>query len=226
MQQNLFGTNVEVEADTGSLSSRARRLDFADADIRLLENWLPEREQLALMTRLQQELAWEQPDIMVFGQRNPIPRLNAWYGDPGCHYGYSGHRLPLHDWHPALAELRQRLQAGGLRVNSVLANWYRDGRDSNGWHSDDESELGRNPLIVSLSLGEARSFHLRHKQRLVPNQQLLLPSGALLIMAGPTQHHWQHAVPKIRRACGDRLNLTFRYVIPREGGYSETCAKC
>ncbi len=217
MQQNLFEARHEGTGDHARLIDQGCRLDLPDADIWLLENWVPEEAQGPLMSCLQQELHWEQPQITVFGRRHPIPRLNAWYGDPGCHYGYSGHRLPLHSWHPQLAELRQRLQQGGLVVNSVLANWYRDGNDSNGWHSDDERELGRNPLIVSLSLGETRSFHLRHKQRRAPNRQLLLPSGSLLIMAGTTQHCWQHSLPKTRRVCGDRLNLTFRYVVPQTG---------
>ncbi|MYM62694.1 alpha-ketoglutarate-dependent dioxygenase AlkB [Pseudomaricurvus sp. HS19] len=219
-QRNLFDEPADEAG--GSILTRARALPITDGELWLLENWLPVAEQEALQQILYRELAWEQPHIQLFGKRHRIPRLNAWYGDPGCHYGYSGHRLPLLSWHPALEALRQRLQQGGLAVNSVLANWYRDGNDSNGWHSDDERELGRNPLIVSLSLGEARSFHLRHKQKREPNRQLLLPSGSLLIMAGSMQHYWQHALPKTRRPCGDRLNLTFRYVIPQAGDYSES----
>jgi alkylated DNA repair dioxygenase AlkB len=118
-----------------------------------------------------------------------------------------------------LAAVRGRVeQLCGARFNTVLLNLYRDGRDSMSWHSDDEPELGDAPLIASLSLGATRRLLLR--TRSVPRQRigLELEAGSLLLMEPPLQAHWQHAVPKTRRACGPRLNLTFRWVLPRGGG--------
>ena len=66
----------------------------------------------------------------------------------------------------------------GERFNSVLLNLYRDGQDSMGWHSDDESELGPAPAIASLSLGEPRRFLLRRLHSLCG----VLPIGAFLVV--------------------------------------------
>ncbi len=151
--------------------------------------------------------------MRLFGREHLTPRLCAWYGDPGVRYAYSGQALEPLPWPPALARLRARLQnALGCPFNSVLCNLYRDGTDSMGWHSDDEASLGPRPVIASLSLGAARRFALRHRTRAYRSVALALGHGDLLIMAGDTQHHWQHAVPKTRRPIAPRINLTFRTV--------------
>ena len=96
----------------------------------------------------------------------------------------------------------------------MLLNYYRDQRDSMGMHSDDEPELGSNPTIASVSLGEQRTLVLKHKFRkeLKP-VHLPLDSGSLLLMKGATQHHWKHGINKESRPCGPRVNLTFRRIV-------------
>jgi alkylated DNA repair dioxygenase AlkB len=96
--------------------------------------------------------------------------------------------------------------------NSVLLNLYRDGNDSMGWHSDDEPELGQNPVIGSLSLGGKRRFRLRHRSEKNLKHQLELTSGSFLLMQGTTQHYWQHHIPKTKRPVPPRINLTFRLI--------------
>ena len=124
-------------------------------------------------------------------------------------------KTPL-PWTPLLAEIRRQVgEQVGQPLNAVLLNLYRDGQDSMGWHSDDEAELGRNPLIASLSLGGERRFDLRRKGGTRIEHSLMLGHGSLLVMAGQTQHHWQHQVAKTRKPCALRLNLTFRLVGPR-----------
>lgn len=114
-------------------------------------------------------------------------------------------------WQPVLQQLRESVeQQCGHHFNTVLANLYRGGQDSMGWHSDDEPELRRNPLIASLSLGETRRFLLRRKGETRTALEVPLSNGSLLIMSGPLQHHWQHSIPKTARAIGPRINLTFR----------------
>ena len=158
-------------------------------------------------------LAWRQETLRLFGRSIPQPRLSTWYGDPGAHYRYSGLHLDPLPWHPALHALRTRLRRRlGHDFNSVLANRYRYGRDSMGWHSDDEPELGDEPLIASLSLGATRRFRLRHRAR-GETLDLDLDHGSLLIMAGTLQRHWQHQLPRTRRPLGERLNLTFRRIL-------------
>ena len=177
-------------------------------------HWLATGEADELLDVFRQELRWEQSTIQVYGRQTTIPRLNAWYGDDGCHYGYSGYQLPLHPWHDQLHALRLRLQeALGVSFNSVLANLYRNGDDSVGWHADDEPELGDAPVIASISLGAERSFRFKPKQKgLFSPVTMELQHGSLLMMSGETQSHWLHEVPKRRNVTGDRINLTFRRV--------------
>ena len=184
------------------------------ADLLFDPAFLPGAEADALLAGLTAEVAWEQRAIRMFGQQLPQPRLTAWYGDPAARYTYSGLTWEPRPWTPALHALRQRLEAATrTRFNSVLLNRYRDGRDSMGWHSDDEPELGPAPAIASLSLGATRRFRLRPRAGLAHAPfGLDLPHGSLLLMRGPTQHHWQHALPKTARPVGERLNLTFRWV--------------
>jgi alkylated DNA repair dioxygenase AlkB len=157
---------------------------------------------------------WRTEVITLWGQQHRQPRLSAWFGDPGAHYTYSGLALDPLPWTDLLSDIRGRVEAlAEASFNSVLMNYYRDHRDSMGMHSDDEPELGRNPVIASLSLGEQRTFVLKHKLRkdLKP-VGVVLESGSLLLMQGATQHHWKHGINKLSRPCGPRLNLTFRYV--------------
>lgn len=167
-----------------------------------------------LFENLERELAWREEPIQLFGKRYLQPRLLAWYADAGVSYKYSGIQHDPLPWTPQLAVLRERVEAlSDARFNSVLANLYRHHRDSMGLHADDERELGAQPVIASLSLGEERMFRLKHRHRkdLKPIR-LPLASGMLLIMRGATQENWRHEVPKQSRPCGPRINLTFRYV--------------
>ena len=110
-------------------------------------------------------------------------------------------------------------QACGGHFDSVLANLYRDGNDSMGWHSDDEPELGPQPLIASLSLGAERRFRFRRRRaRGEPTWpgdtlELRLPHGSLLRMAGDTQRLYRHDLPKMRAVVAPRINLTFRRIL-------------
>lgn len=176
---------------------------------------LPERR---LFEDLTDSLAWREESIVMFGKRLLQPRMLAWYGDPDAVYNYSGVRHEPLPWTGTLADLRRRVEAlCGTAFNSVLANLYRDQRDSMGLHADDEPELGERPVIASLSLGEERVFRFKHRTRrdLKP-VRLALPSGSLLVMAGATQENWKHELPKQTRPCGPRINLTFRCIRRRQ----------
>ncbi|WP_439107287.1 alpha-ketoglutarate-dependent dioxygenase AlkB family protein [Congregibacter sp.] len=168
----------------------------------------------SLFEIIRREVDWREEPIQLFGKRYMQPRLLAWYADEGVSYKYSGIRHDGLPWTPQLNSLRKRIEElSDARFNSVLANLYRDHRDSMGLHADDEPELGEQPVIASLSLGEERIFRLKHRSdKSIKPLRLPLPSGTLLIMRGDTQLNWRHEVPKQTRACGPRINLTFRYV--------------
>src|ERR1700720_476431 len=148
----------------------------------------------------------------IFGREMPIPRMTAWFGDGA--YSYSG-ILHLPAPFPAIIErLRERAEAlSGASFNAALANLYRPGRDSVGWHSDNESGLGNRPTIASLSLGGERRFQFRHRET-KQTITLGLRMGHWLIMAGETQRFWVHQVPKTAAAAAPRVNLSFRHMVP------------
>lgn len=159
---------------------------------------------------LRRELAWRQEYAQFFGRPVPLPRLTAWYGS--IPYRYSGVVHPVAAWPPVIAELAQEVSEVVPPPNAVLANLYRDGRDSVGWHADDDAELGPDPVIASLSFGATRRFVLRRRgdgERVTVD----LPSGSLLVMSGDCQRRWQHSVPKVAGVIGPRINLTFRRAV-------------
>ena len=163
-----------------------------------------------VLARLIAETAWRADSITVWGRRHLQPRLSAWYGTAA--YRYSGLSLQPLPFTDLQLEIKAAVElACGHQFNSVLLNYYRDQHDSMGMHSDDEAELGPAPVIASLSYGAPRTFILKHK-RLPRTLKLALGDGSLLLMAGPTQQHWRHGINKQSRACGPRVNLTFRTI--------------
>lgn len=209
-----------MSATTIETANRAwQRLPLADAQVRCAWSWLTPHEADLLFERLLGEIPWERHRLRMFGRELDAPRLSCWIGDPGTTYVYSRSRFEPRAWTPSLLPLREKVQqACGARFNSVLANLYRDGQDSMGWHSDDEPELGSQPVIASLSLGAARRFRLRRRlprgTRAVPANglDLRLTHGSLLCMAGTTQQLYQHDLPKSAAVSAPRINLTFRLI--------------
>jgi alkylated DNA repair dioxygenase AlkB len=202
---------------TGNLSLRSTeplQLELPDADVRLWPQALAPAEADSLFAALRSGIQWQVEDIVIFGQRRRVPRLVAWHGDPGTGYTYSGTMHEPQSWTPELRRLLDRVQAlTGHAYNSILLNLYRDGNDGMGWHADDEPELGRNPVIASVSLGATRRFKLRHRRHRDVTATLELAHGDVLLMAGTTQHAYVHAVPKTARVVGERINLTLRRIV-------------
>ena len=188
-------------------------LRLPDAEIIFYPHFLDGQESDRLLTQLTEMIDWRQDWITIYGRSMPQPRLTAWYGDPGKSYTYSGITMHPSLWTRTLLDLKANAEAvSGVVFNSVLLNLYRDGNDSMGWHSDDEPELGQNPVIGSLSLGGTRRFMLRHRAEKGLKHQLELTPGSFLLMQGTTQHDWQHQIPKTKRPVPPRINLTFRVI--------------
>ncbi len=185
-----------------------------DAELLHLPNFLSATEAECTFIRLRDEIPWQQHTIQLFGRAVNAPRLSSWHGDAGALYTYSGLVLEPQPWSAPLVDLRRRIsEETAAFFNSALLNYYRDGSNSMGWHSDDEKELGSEPCIASLSLGAKRRFLLRHKTRKdLATLEFQLGDGDLFVMRGRTQHHWKHQVPKTRRPSGERINITFRHI--------------
>jgi alkylated DNA repair dioxygenase AlkB len=171
----------------------------------------------AIMRELIDNVPWRVEHIVMWGKTVAQPRLTAWYGDEESEYAYSGIHLSPLPWTALLLDLKKRVEtASNITFNSVLLNYYRDNNDSMGFHSDDERELGNQPVIASLSFGEERTFILKHKTaKAVKPVQLKLASGSLLLMKSDTQKYWKHGINKEPRQCGPRVNLTFRCIKSR-----------
>lgn len=191
--------------------STAVRFDLQDAEVKLLPGFFSESFSDRLFAELDEMVAWKQETIVMYGKPMPVPRLSAWYGEVENVYTYSGISMTPLAWTPLLREIKSAIEdETNLGFNCVLINLYRNGRDSVAWHSDDEPELGENPVIASLSLGQTRKFQLRNKLRHDLKEEIELTHGSLLVMSGSTQECWQHQVPKTSRGIGPRINLTFR----------------
>jgi alkylated DNA repair dioxygenase AlkB len=190
------------------------RIPLEDAEIYYLRELPLGQSAEAVMHQLMDEVPWRAEKIVVWGKAFPQPRLTAWYGDNGTNYTYSGIQMAPLPWTYTLVDIKNRVaKFAGCDFNSVLLNYYRNHRDGMGLHSDDEPELGRRPIIASLSLGDERTFILKHRTRRdLKSVRLKLASGSLLLMKGDTQHCWKHGIEKEKLPRGPRVNLTFRRV--------------
>ncbi|APO95155.1 alpha-ketoglutarate-dependent dioxygenase AlkB family protein [Xanthomonas vesicatoria] len=186
------------------------------AQISWQRGWLDASHADALLQALLDQVQWEVHRIRMFGRVVDSPRLSSWIGDADASYRYSGTQFAPQPWLEALQPVRARLQdETGCPFNSVLVNRYRSGADAMGWHSDDEPELGAQPVIASLSLGAARRFAFKHRDDAALKQTLELGHGDLLLMGGQTQRHYKHALPRTVKPVGERINLTFRQIAMR-----------
>lgn len=189
-------------------------LDMPDSSVHFQKNWLTVDEADGLYLHLRDQTSWEQRSIIIADKKIPQPRLVAWYGE--MPYTYSRIKWQPKALPPPLQDVMERLntQLAGLKraLNSCLLNYYRNGSDSIGFHADNEPELGREPLIASISLGATRDFQFKHKTQKLKNT-ISLTNGSLLVMSGQTQNHWLHGINKIKNApetVQGRINLTFR----------------
>ena len=189
------------------------KIPIKDGELLLYPHLFSPQESDDFLANLQETIDWKQEEIRLYGKPIPLPRLTAWFGDEGKTYMYSGITVQPGPWTSILSEIKSRVEeVSSVIFNSVLLNYYRNERDSVSWHSDDEPELGKNPIIGSVSFGDVRTFQLRHKadKSLIINREL--SHGSYLKMAGSTQHHWLHQIPKRTRKIGPRINLTFRII--------------
>jgi alkylated DNA repair dioxygenase AlkB len=188
-------------------------LDLPDAEIIYFPAFLSTEEADSLFVELLENIPWQQDEITVYGKKHLQPRLTALYGNKGKPYSYSNIVMQPHHWTLPLQKIKSLIESVcDVNFTTVLLNYYRDGNDGNGWHADNEKELGTNPVIASLSLGAERNFQLRHNSDSTQKRSIILENGSLLVMKGTTQHFWKHQVPKTAKPIGPRINLTFRVI--------------
>jgi len=186
-----------------------------DGELILYQNLFNSLESDQFFQELLDGIKWQHDKVQVDNQEIELPRLTAWYGDEGKFYSYSGMVKHPYAWNSTLIAIKSRVEeVAKVKFNSVLLNLYRSGKDRVSWHSDDETELGKNPIIASVSFGNTRRFQFRHRFReKLDKVTINLTHGSLLIMKGSTQHFWQHQIPKASQTIRERINLTFRIII-------------
>ncbi len=186
-----------------------------DGEVIFYPNLFSIQESDRLFSDLSSSIKWRHDTIHIYGKKIPLPRLTAWYGDEGKSYIYSGIEHYPEPWTSTLTLIKSKAEEiSEVTFNSVLLNLYRHGQDSVSWHSDDEPELGKNPIIASISFGETRRFFLKHKILQDHKTALNLFHGSLLLMKGETQHFWKHQIAKTAKSVEPRINLTFRVIKP------------
>ncbi len=188
-------------------------LNLPDATIVYYPHFFAKEEADVIFEQLKNDIPWQQDDIRVFGKTHPQPRLTALFGNEGKSYSYSNIIMQPNAWNSILKKIKEQIETVvATDFTTVLLNLYRDGKDSNGWHADNEKELGINPIIGSVSFGAERVFQLKHNSISGLKQNIVLEHGSLLLMKGTTQHFWKHQIPKTSKPIGSRINLTFRVI--------------
>ncbi len=187
--------------------------DLPEATIEYFPEFFDLTKSNQIFETLLKETPWQQDDITVYGKKYQQPRLTALYGNEGKPYSYSNIVMQPHGWNSVLTMIKEEVETVCQeKFTTVLLNLYRNGKDSNGWHADNEKELGKNPIIASLSFGASRAFHLQNNKNKNLKQKIILEHGSLLIMKDQTQHCWKHQIPKTAKEIGPRINLTFRII--------------
>lgn len=201
--------------DLFAIDRQFEPISMPDADVSILHEIEMPQPYDMVMQRLIDQTIWRQESVRIYGKIHAQPRLVALYGDPGKRYDYSGIALHPLPWTDLLREIRRRIEdCTDASFNAVFLNLYRDHNDSMGFHSDDEKELGKNPVIASLTFGATRTFLMKHKfNNELPTIKVPLSAGTVLLMKGATQHNWKHGINKQTAPCGPRVNLTFRTLL-------------
>ncbi len=195
------------------LFESAINLKMKDADVMYYPNFFDKNEADNYFNNLLNTIKWKQDTITVFGKNHLQPRLTAFYANNSNIYKYSNIVMEPEQFNGDLLKIKNTIEAK-LKINftSCLANLYRSGKDSNGWHADNEKELGENPIIASVTFGTERIFYFKHRFDKEEKMKLILQHGSLLLMKGKTQTNWLHQIPKTQKDIGKRINLTFRII--------------
>ena len=195
----LFNSPINLNLKNGSITYYPKFFYKEEADF--------------YFNNLLQHINWKQDKITIYGKTHLQPRLTSFFANNKNTYSYSNITMQPEPFKGSLLKIKNKLESNlNLEFTSCLANLYRNGQDSNGWHADNEKELGKNPIIASISFGEERVFNLKHKHDKILKKKIVLQHGSLLLMQGETQHNWLHQIPKTSKKIGPRINLTFRII--------------
>ena len=176
------------------------------------DSLIPKEKSELFLLQLSKNIQWKNDESVMFGKHYITRRKTAWYGDQPFCYTYSKIKRTALPWTDELLEIKRIVEnQEPAEFNSCLLNFYHDGDDGMGWHSDNEKELEKNAVIASVSLGAERKFSFKHKSN-KEKIDLILGNGSLLVMKEQIQTHWMHQLPKSKKISEPRINLTFRTI--------------
>lgn len=188
-------------------------LNLPDAEFIYYPNFFLKEKADIFFETLLKETPWQHDEITIFGKKILQPRLTSLYGNEGKSYGYSNIIMQPHPFNSTLMFIKEEIENKVKEhFTTVLLNLYRNEKDSNGWHADNEKELGGDPVIASLSLGEERVFQIKHNTNKEVKRSIILQHGSLLVMKNGAQIHYKHQIPKASKSKKPRINLTFRNI--------------
>ncbi|OBQ15195.1 alpha-ketoglutarate-dependent dioxygenase AlkB [Anabaena sp. AL93] len=214
VQGDLF-SGFDAIGHTATNNTRKQILSLPDGEVTFYPNFFTKQESDDFFQVLHSDIKWRQDRMNIYGKVVDVPRKTAWYGNKGNSYKFSGIHFDPEPWTPTLLLIKEQIERiVESQFNSVLLNLYRDGKDGMSWHTDAEKELGKNPVIASVNFGGTRRFMFRHKNNKDLKAEVELTHGSFLLMAGTTQHFWQHQIPKTLKKVEPRINLTFRIIVP------------
>ncbi|MFD2909718.1 alpha-ketoglutarate-dependent dioxygenase AlkB family protein [Flavobacterium ardleyense] len=189
-------------------------LPLSDAIFEFYPNFFSKEEADLLFEKIVNETPWQHDEITIFGKKILQPRLTCLFGNEGKPYSYSGLTMHPNSWSETILHIKTEVEKTiDQNFTTVLANLYRNEKDSNGWHADNEKELGENPIIASVSFGEERKFQIRHNSDKNQKITVNLNHGSLLLMKEGSQIHYKHQIPKTSQPKKTRINLTFRTIL-------------
>ncbi len=214
MLVSIVCTNLDKNYAMDLFSEKKQHFNLPNAELIYIPNFFSKQEADSYFKIIETDTNWRHDDITVFGKTDKQPRLTALFGETNQPYGYSNNVMHPKPFTPNIKTIKQRVEGTAhYKFNTVLINLYRDGNDSNGWHADNEKELGKNPVIASVSFGETRPFYFKHRSIKEQRHKLNLDHGSLLIMEGEMQQHWLHQIAKTKKQVEPRIKLTFRKLI-------------
>mgnify|MGYP005988738927 CR=1 FL=1 len=186
---------------------------FDNANINYYKNIISKDESEKLYKFLKLTVPWEQGVYNMFGKPVKTPRMLYAFRDKGIDitdvYKVTGSIR----WPKEITKLKETVEKlTGKTFRYAQVNYYRNGKDYIGYHTD--SEVKKGDIIASVSLGVDRPFLFRHKEYKtndVEKRKIILEDASLLVMdEHAAKRYWKHSLPKSLKITRGRINITFR----------------
>ena len=194
-QATLFGS---LPFHLGDLVATAQRTHLDDdCWVDHAPGWVQGADDLYATIR--DSLAWRSHRRWIVDSEVVEPRLSTNITEPSIALREIAHCLTDHY---------------GVDLVASWANLYRDGRDSVAWHGDRFRPGAVHETVALASFGGPRTLRIRPRGG-GPSRPWNLASGDLLVMGGPTQHRFEHCIPKTAGS-GGRISVAYRCPRGRE----------